>query len=243
MDIHKPKPWHGVREFLKEYLTIVVGVLTALAAEAVVENLHEHRLSAEAREAVRGEIATDLGWMQQRRNEQQPCIDRRLDELSAILDAAREGQPQPVVRWVGRVMNQPVVSRRWAAASQAGRTALFNSEEQASYASIYFVLDGFATRQEEEQQTWPALRALEGAKTLSPQMIWGLSEALQKARMENYLVKRSTDRAFASAKVLGIAPAASPHNAADLAVPPACVPIDTDRAAALALIRNPSGEP
>jgi hypothetical protein len=31
MDIHKPKPWHGVREFLKEYVIIVVGVLTALA--------------------------------------------------------------------------------------------------------------------------------------------------------------------------------------------------------------------
>ena len=27
MDIHKPKPWHGVREFLKEYVIIVVGVL------------------------------------------------------------------------------------------------------------------------------------------------------------------------------------------------------------------------
>jgi hypothetical protein len=30
MDIHKPKPWHGLREFLKEYLIIVIGVLTAL---------------------------------------------------------------------------------------------------------------------------------------------------------------------------------------------------------------------
>ena len=37
MDIHKPKPWHGVREFLKEYVIIVVGVLTALAAEQGVE--------------------------------------------------------------------------------------------------------------------------------------------------------------------------------------------------------------
>jgi hypothetical protein len=33
MDIHKPKPWHGLREFLKEYLIIVVGVMTALAGE------------------------------------------------------------------------------------------------------------------------------------------------------------------------------------------------------------------
>jgi hypothetical protein len=29
---HKPKPWHGWREFLKEYVIVVVGVLTALAA-------------------------------------------------------------------------------------------------------------------------------------------------------------------------------------------------------------------
>jgi hypothetical protein len=37
MDIHKPKPWHGVREFLKEYLIVVGGLLTALAAEQGVE--------------------------------------------------------------------------------------------------------------------------------------------------------------------------------------------------------------
>ena len=46
MDIHKPKPWHGSREFLKEVGTIVIGVLIALGAEAVVQNLHEQRLSA-----------------------------------------------------------------------------------------------------------------------------------------------------------------------------------------------------
>jgi len=33
VEVHKPKPWHGVREFLKEYVIIVVEVLTALAAE------------------------------------------------------------------------------------------------------------------------------------------------------------------------------------------------------------------
>jgi hypothetical protein len=33
MDLHKPKPWHSFREFLKEYLIIVVRVLTALAGE------------------------------------------------------------------------------------------------------------------------------------------------------------------------------------------------------------------
>ena len=50
MDIHKPKPWHGWREFLKEYAIIFVGVLTALAAEQAVEALR-HR--SEAREMLR----------------------------------------------------------------------------------------------------------------------------------------------------------------------------------------------
>jgi len=42
MEIHKPKPFHTLREFLKEYAIIVLGVATALAAEQTVEYLH-HR--------------------------------------------------------------------------------------------------------------------------------------------------------------------------------------------------------
>jgi len=47
VEIHKPKPVHSWREFLKEYAIIVLGVLTALAAEQVVESL---RHSADVRE-------------------------------------------------------------------------------------------------------------------------------------------------------------------------------------------------
>ena len=42
MDIHKPKPWHGGREFAKEVGTIVLGVLIAIGCEQAVEALH-HR--------------------------------------------------------------------------------------------------------------------------------------------------------------------------------------------------------
>jgi hypothetical protein len=51
MEIHKPEPWRGWREFLKEYLIIVVGVLTALGGEQVVEQLHWQHVVHEAREA------------------------------------------------------------------------------------------------------------------------------------------------------------------------------------------------
>jgi hypothetical protein len=59
MDIHKPKPWHGFREFLKEYLIIVIGVLTALGAEQAVEWLHNRAEVAEARAALEQEISSN----------------------------------------------------------------------------------------------------------------------------------------------------------------------------------------
>ncbi len=74
-------------------------------------------------------------------------------------------------------------------------------------------------------------------------MIWGLSDALQHARAENYRTLRSTDRAVAGAKALGITPRAPQHIVTDLVMPTICVPIDADRATALKMIANPSGEP
>jgi hypothetical protein len=59
MDIHKPKPWRGGREFLKEIGTIIVGVLIALSAEQAVEWLHWRTDVAEAREALKDEVRTD----------------------------------------------------------------------------------------------------------------------------------------------------------------------------------------
>jgi hypothetical protein len=45
MDIHIPKPWRGLPEFLKEIGTIVIGVLIALGAGQVVEWLHWRELA------------------------------------------------------------------------------------------------------------------------------------------------------------------------------------------------------
>ena len=59
LEIHKPKPWHGWREFLKEYVIIVVGVLTALAGEQVAESFHTRHVIAEAEAAMRAELVGD----------------------------------------------------------------------------------------------------------------------------------------------------------------------------------------
>ena len=91
MDIHKPKAWHGFREFLKEYLIIVVGVLTALAAEQTVEWLHRQEEVNGARAALHQEIAADLRaqTLQLRDND---CYERR---LYAIERWAKGEAPKP----------------------------------------------------------------------------------------------------------------------------------------------------
>ncbi len=71
MDIHKPKPWRGWPEFLKEIGTIVIGVLIAIGAEQTVEALHHRAQAREAAGKLRAEseenrpaIAYDLGSLQ-----------------------------------------------------------------------------------------------------------------------------------------------------------------------------------
>jgi hypothetical protein len=61
MDIHKPKPWHGLRELLKEIGIIVVGVLIALAAEQFADRIHWSHKVAELRRSMTVELAEDDG--------------------------------------------------------------------------------------------------------------------------------------------------------------------------------------
>jgi len=243
MDIHKPHAAKSWREFAVEIGTIVVGILIALSLEQLVETLREHRATAEAREAVRGEVAADLSLMQLRMDEQ-ACVDRRLGELAAILAAAREGRPYPPPQWIGRAVNQPVSARRWTAASNSGRASLFPTDEQGQFATVYFVVDRFVAAEEQEQDAWAILRSAEGVKAMPPAMVWGLTEALARARAANYLAKRAVARAFDEAGRLGIKPGPRHVSTAlDLKTPPLCVPIGADRATALRMIGNPTGEP
>lgn len=86
MEIHKPKPWHGLREFLKEYLIIVVGVLTALGAEQGVEWLHWQEKVARGREREVAELNA-LYYFSVERNSVAACLDRRLSMLRDALMA------------------------------------------------------------------------------------------------------------------------------------------------------------
>jgi hypothetical protein len=87
MDIHKPKPWHGWPEFLKEVGTIVVGVLIALAGEQLVEGLRVRHELAEVQSALDKSVQYNLVWTTER-VALGPCLDARITELRDRLAAA-----------------------------------------------------------------------------------------------------------------------------------------------------------
>jgi hypothetical protein len=91
MDIHKPKPWRGVREFGKELGTIVLGVLIALGAEQAVEWLHRGAEVRETREALRDELGLNLRNIRYSQVE-----DRCTDGHIAVWSAWARGGPKPV---------------------------------------------------------------------------------------------------------------------------------------------------
>jgi len=114
MDIHKPKPWHGFREFLKEYAIIVVGVLTALAAEQGVEWLHWRHEAETAREALRYDLRRVVGWSGAVAAEA-PCKAAHLAEMRHALDQAQSAHRLPPFAWRGGPASYAWSLRSWSA--------------------------------------------------------------------------------------------------------------------------------
>ena len=159
MDIHKPKPWHGAREFLKEYAIIVVGVLTALAGEQAVEGVHRHiegsalrtELHEESRQILsdaqrcKGLADYELRWLGNRIAPVQASVWRgqRLPP--------REANDEPYCA----SPDVPI----WRSAKSAGKTGLLTKGELNAYAEVEYVQNHLDSYHEDAVRAQAAVRA------------------------------------------------------------------------------------
>jgi len=97
MEIHRPKPWHGLRELAKEIGVIVIGVLIALGGEQIVETLHRGEQARLAERAMRLELAEDDGPQAYARVVMFRCLD---NQLARIHDSAASAPSDQLRRWV-----------------------------------------------------------------------------------------------------------------------------------------------
>ncbi len=161
MDIHKPKPWHGLREFLKEYAIIVVGVMTALAFEQAVEWLHWRHLGHQAR----ADIAAD-----QRRSLRNigvsditgPCTARRLQELTDILDKAERDGRLPALAPINPPPFLPWPFRGWDGLVSTQVLAHLEQGESAQYARQVATVNYIIRTRDEDRDTWAVIASMAG---------------------------------------------------------------------------------
>ncbi|HZZ31531.1 MAG TPA: hypothetical protein VFE10_06005 [Phenylobacterium sp.] len=205
MDIHKPKPWHGVREFLKEYLIIVVGVLTALAAEQAAEAMRHRAEAAESREAIRAEVVVDITRIEQR-DFAHDCAQTRLDEIERIVDASAADRRIRGPTWIGRPPRYAVESARWDAASQGGRVSLLPSEWQSRFGFLYTTLRYYYDMNNAEEQTWSRLDGLSGLDGLTPDGKLSIKGEIEQARFYNDSLHQVADLILRSAAAEGLRP-------------------------------------
>lgn len=226
MDIHTPKSWHGLREFLKEFATIVLGVSVALAAEQGVEWLHNTHRAEQAREGIRQEIADGLGRMVIR-HKIEGCISRRLDEIEGLIADAATGKLPSDPIWIGHPYLYVLEDNQYKTATQSGAADLLPNQEQAAYSRIYNAFYQYSQAERSEQEAWGDLRILEKHPAPSPMLEWQLRSAMQKARLARW-TEEATSVTTNGAPTLGIAPTVS-RRSPPLSV---CIPLHTPRAEA-----------
>jgi hypothetical protein len=168
MDIHKPKPWHGGRELLKEIGTIVIGVLIALAGEQVVEWLHWREVVAETRKALDHELAGDLGVVQTR-IDQAPCIARRVSEFKAASRLRANGQPIPLKGPVGQPQFPHIRTSVWETAIADQSASHMPLDLKLRYAGLYESLYWLREKSAQETEAWSHLTELDDQDVLDDQ--------------------------------------------------------------------------
>jgi hypothetical protein len=161
MHIHKPKPVHSWRELATEIGVIVVGITIALGAEQVIEALHWRERVHEARRALSVELGEDLGQAQER-VETAPCVERRLDQLEAVVDdATRTGRLAPMGA-PGIPPTRSWDTGVWQSALSAQTATHMSSDELKAITSTYEFIDRISVTSLRELDAWTTLYGLAG---------------------------------------------------------------------------------
>lgn len=185
MDIHKPKPVHGWREFASEILVIVTGILIALSLEQAVEAWHWHEQVADAREALGDQLGEAIGQGRERVTTS-ACIDARLATLAAALDAAAESGRLPAIGDIGVPPMRTWSTGNWQSAVASQTVEHFPMRARSLYSLLFGYADIERRASEDDLRQWQRLYAMVGpGRRIEIAEIAGLREAVIAARTDS----------------------------------------------------------
>jgi hypothetical protein len=205
MHVHRPKPLHGLKEMAVEIGIIVIGVIIALAAEQAVEWVHWQEKVEHGRHEIHREIADNSAFNNFRATVE-PCVARRLTELSAITEAIAAHQKVAPVHFAGLHIGFLVSSDTWEAERAEQTLTHLPRSEQDGLTAFYAQQADIKVWVEKEESSWATLRMLEGdPNRLGPADVSLLRNALQQSRNFNFLISLNSREQMDRARKLGVA--------------------------------------
>ena len=164
MRIRLPEPPNGWTGLGFEFVTIVVGVLVALAAQELVQSLHWRREVKETRKALDTELARDVAAFEYRMN-QRPCVEQRLTELVRWVDSHRSGKPLPLKKGITAPPGFELRSAAWEVTDGEIATRI-PLQAKMNYATIYDSMKSFDELTDSEEVQWSTLQQFQNADRL-----------------------------------------------------------------------------
>src|SRR5690348_14054198 len=186
MHVHLPKPLHGWRAFAGEVGIIVIGVLIALGAQQLVQELQWGTDVRDFRKAVDTEIQFDLAAGDYRVRES-PCVQRRLAELERWSAEQRSGRATPLLREINfpRRINPGVSVWNSRGADLPAHVPI---GARLAYSDLYDLLANQWELIEAERETWLSLNGFNHATRLSPDELDRLDGLIYRAKTLDVLI-------------------------------------------------------
>lgn len=174
------------QKFLRETGTVVFGVLIALGLGAIATEIGWRIEVWTARSAMSGELGELIGQAEERVTVA-PCIEKRLDELSAIVRTAETAGRLPPL---GAIATPPL--RTWPMGvwqSTLSETAAhIDHESLDNYSTAYDFAAQLNAYSQREIDVWTRLYALSGpGRAFTSDEAGRLRDAIAEARLLNRL--------------------------------------------------------
>ena len=203
----KPKPRRDWRNFGKEYVIVVLGVATALAAQQAADWLHWQSEVKAARTAIRAEMAVNNLTFYAFRVEIAPCVTRKQDEAEAVIAALQAHRPPPPLPGFRSGLRSLLNDSEWETARASQVLTHFPKGEMTLMSNYYAAMQNQENWLTLEGAAWRELGVLQDVPDgITTSDLIRLKVNLDTVRTTGLFIERNSRRALALSERLGMPP-------------------------------------
>lgn len=205
VEIHKVKPIHTWRDFLKELGTIVLGIIIAISLERLVESWRWAAEVKDAREAIAAEISANNSNILAFRAAIAPCVDRQISQADVILTALEAGAKSEKTTLFSAVPSSLIRDSEWQSERASQVLTHFPRAELALMSLYYAQMPNFIHWLTLEENAWHELGILQKPLAgMTASDLIRLRVNLDIARLNQYRIVLNARRLLGVSKQLGI---------------------------------------